>query len=103
ALLEERVDYKGGNGLPIYHHVLRAFPGGAEGVVVKNRLAKQSVEVDLAAVRAELKKYLKESTFANKELPFDLNRMSVVAFLQDDASKEVLHAVRAAVEPGSAP
>ena len=73
ALVEDTVKYQGGNKLPVYHHVVRALPGGANGFPVKAKTLKQSVSVDLDEVRKKLTKYLddfeKERKFPNKERP----------------------------------
>lgn len=96
ALVEEQIRYTGGNRLPVYHHVVRAFPGGEEGVLLKDGNAKQNVSVDIQKLRQDLTKYLdnfaKENPFPRKERPLDLKNLRVVAFVQDDATKEVLQA-----------
>lgn len=99
ALVEEQVRYTGGNRLPVYHHVVRAFPGGEEGVLLKDGSAKQNVTVDIQKLRQDLTKYLddfaKENPFPRKERPLDLKNLRVVAFVQDDTTKEVLQATTA--------
>jgi hypothetical protein len=101
ALVEEQVKYTGGNKLPMYHHVVRALPGGPAGVTLKDRSAKQTVTVDLKELREQLTKYLtdsgKENPFPRKDRPLDLKHLQVVAFVQNDDTREVLQAVTAEV------
>jgi hypothetical protein len=103
ALVEEQVRYLGGNGMRFHHHVVRAVPGGPDGLAVKGKLAKQVVSVDLGDLRKELDKYLtdaaKQTPFPNTQRPLDLNKLLVVAFLQDDRTKEVLQAVQVEPQP----
>jgi hypothetical protein len=103
ALVEKSVEYKGANGIPAYHHVVRDMPGGIAGVPVKDRVAKQSVTVDLDQLKKDLKKYLDEWAVENEKFPgkvpaIDLKDLSVVAFLQNDRTKEVLQAVQVEIK-----
>jgi hypothetical protein len=104
ALVEEQVPYAGGNGLRLHHHVVRAFPGGAAGLAVKGKTAKQAVTVDLEELRKGLSKYLdeyakkNEQKFPDRPMPF--KNLKVVAFLQNDKTREVLQAVQADVRAG---
>jgi len=104
ALVEETVNYTGGNKLSAHHHVVRALPGGAAGLVLKGKTGKQTALVDLDELRKDLKKYLedfaredKDNEFPSKERPLDLKNLRVIAFVQDDRSKEVLQAVQVEV------
>ncbi len=111
VLVEDTVQYKGGNRVPTHHHVVRAMPGGANGFAVRERTARQTASVDLGELRKQLRSYLetfakeKEAEFPTKEWPFELKKLSAVAFLQDDRTKEVVQAAQAEVrsEVGQAP
>jgi hypothetical protein len=98
ALVEETVNYKGGNGLPAHHHVVRALAGGPKGFRVKDKGIKQTVSIDLAELRTQLAKYLKEiekdnpATKTDKVLEMD--RLGVVLFVQNDETREVLQALQ---------
>jgi len=102
ALTEESVRYVGGNRLRFHHHVVRAFPGGVEG----KDLSSGSGRVDLKVSLADLKRELEEKNSADaKSRPFPsappvpaLKKLSLVAFVQDDADKVILHAVSVPVE-----
>jgi len=104
ALVEEKIEYKGGNGIPEYHHVVRDMPGGLIGIPVKGGVAKQSVTVDLDNLKKDLKKYLdtfakeNEIKFRGKVPEVELKNLRVVAFLQHDRTKEVLQAVQVDVK-----
>jgi hypothetical protein len=102
ALTEEEIAYTGANKLPSHHNVVRALPGGVEGVALKDKTGKQEVVVDLDQVRKTLKDYLTKfaetNKFPGKEPTIDLKKLSVVAFVQNDETGEVLQAVRAEVK-----
>ena len=57
-VVEENVKYVGGNQLRFHHQVVRAMPGGADGVAVKDKAIKHTATVDLGEVRKGLTKYL---------------------------------------------
>lgn len=102
ALVEELVKYTGGNNLRFHHRVVRSLPGGAEGVLLKDKTGKQEITVDLGHLKESLNKYLNEfgkrRAFPNTDRPMDLKNLYVVAFVQNDATKEVLQAVQVKVE-----
>jgi hypothetical protein len=105
ALVEEMVRYPGGNGQRFHHHVVRAMPGGVEGITIKDSQAKQQVTVNLAELKRTLTSYLEEANkrrpFLDDERPMDLDHLMVVAFLQNDTTKEVLQAAQVEVRPGT--
>jgi hypothetical protein len=102
ALVEDLVRYTGGNQVRFHHRVVRAMPGGVEGVVLKDGAAKQETTVDLAHVRETLNKYLndygKKAAFPNTNRPMDLKDLYLVAFVQNDETKEIVQAVQVKVE-----
>ncbi len=102
ALVEEEVAYTGNNKLPTHHHVVRALPGGAEGLALTEKTGKQEVVVDLDQVRKGLKDYLTKfaetNKFPGKEPTIDLKKLSVVAFVQNDENGEVLQAAQVEVK-----
>ena len=101
ALVEESVRYVGGNNLRFHHHVVRAMPGGVEGSELVAGEVSSEAEIDLDELRADHEKYLEEAAarraFPKALPPMELEHLEVVAFVQDDATKEVLHAVSMAV------
>lgn len=102
ALTEERVRYAGGNGLRYHHSVVRDLPGGAKGVALTKKESENTATVDLEKLRAEITKYLddfaKEDEFPNPDRPLALRNLRVVAFIQDDASGDVLQAAQVEIE-----
>jgi hypothetical protein len=102
ALVEAEVAYTGRNGISGYQNVVRSFPGGADGTPLKAKTATKTVMVDLDALRRELTAYLDKSAaenpFPSKARPLDLKKLSVVAFVQNDETGEVLQAAQ--VEAG---
>jgi hypothetical protein len=101
-LVEEKIKYVGGNGMRFHHQVVRALAGGAAGTPVTEKALKKSVDVDLAEVRKTLTKYLEdfaaETPFPNPERPMDLAHLKVIAFVQNDATGEILNAAEFPVE-----
>jgi hypothetical protein len=98
VLVEDVVHYPGVNNQRFHHHVVRAFPGGVEGLALNKKNEKKSASVSLAEVRKSLDDYL---TAANKKMPFidddrplDLKRLKIVALIQDEDSKEILQAAQ---------
>lgn len=99
ALVEEQIAYKGGNNIAEHHHVVRAFAGGVAGEkVVKGKTLSKTLTVDIDQVRKDLRAYLdktdKATPFPNKDRPLDLKKLRVVAFVQNDATREVLQAIQ---------
>jgi hypothetical protein len=98
VLTEHVVRYRGGNGLRLHHHVVRGLLNGAEGTEVVDGKAIFEGEIDLDALRAQQEKYVAD--FAATKAPFagrtsapELRDISVVAFVQQEDTKRVLHAV----------
>lgn len=101
-MTEESVPYVGSNRLRFHHHVVRALPGGADGKELKDGKAKTEVTLKLAELKLDLEKYLSDFTktraFPNPLPEITLDKLSVVAFVQDDGDKSILHAVSVPVE-----
>lgn len=99
ALTENLVRFDGGNGARMNRRVVRAFPGGVEGEPLVDGKAYVRLELDLEQVRRDLNQYLQQKTayLALTSLrpipPLELKHLAVVAFVQDDSTKRVLHAV----------
>jgi hypothetical protein len=97
VLVEDSVRFPGGNGIRFHHHVVRAMPGGVEGVELKDGRGQSEAKVDLADVRKTIDAYLtnfeKNFTFAKGRAPLELKDLSIVAYVQDDSDKSVLQTV----------
>ncbi|MBP3959884.1 hypothetical protein J8F10_31955 [Gemmata sp. G18] len=99
VLAEERIRYAGGNGLRYHHMVVRAMPGGTKGVALTKKTHEQTVTIDPDAVKSALTKYLDDFTkaegpFPRADRPLALRNLKLVALVQNDATKEILHAVQ---------
>ncbi len=99
ALTEERVRYSGGNGVRYHQRVVRAMPGGQKGFALTKKSQEQSVTVNPEELKGRLVKYLddfakNESPFPRSDRPLALQSLKVVAFIQDDATGEVLNAAQ---------
>jgi hypothetical protein len=102
AVVEDRVRYPGGNGVRFHHHVVRGMPGGLKGFALTKKEHEQAVTVNTDDLRKELTKYLveftKEAEFPRSERPLALKNLKLIAFVQDDATGEVLNAVQIDLE-----
>jgi hypothetical protein len=98
VLVEDVVRYLGSNGQRLHHHVVRAFPGGTDGFALPKETAKQSVRLDVTELTKTLNEYLvdanKKRAFPDEERPMNLKNLKVVAFIQDDNSKDILQAAQ---------
>jgi hypothetical protein len=96
VLAEEQVALRGGNGIREHEMVVRAMPGGTGGVELKDGKLRYEGKVDLKAIKRQLDDYLRafeeaqKTTFSSK--PLDLSRLHLVAFVQNDQTKEVYQA-----------
>jgi hypothetical protein len=104
-VVEESIRYVGSNGLRFHHQVVRAMPGGAAGIAIKDKSLKHSATVELANVRKGLTAYLDEyaasSAFPKPDRPLDLKNLRVIALVQNDKTKEILQALQMEVEGAS--
>lgn len=99
ALAEERARYTGGNGIRYHHMVVRSMPGGVKGFPLTKKTTEQTVTFDPEELRKELTKYLddfarNEEPFPRPDRPLALKNLKLIAFVQNDATKEVLHAIQ---------
>jgi hypothetical protein len=105
-VVEETVRFGGGNGLRFHHHVVRAMPGGADGVALKEKALRHAATADVGEVRSGLESYLTDfaSTrpFPQPGRPLDLKHLRVIALVQSDKTKEILQAVQFEVEGAAA-
>jgi hypothetical protein len=74
--------------------------------VLEGKMGQQQVAVDLSELRQQLNKYLntyaEKREFPDAKRPIKLKQLWVVAFVQDDQTKEVLQAAQVEV-PGERP
>ena len=100
-VVEDTVKYAGSNGIRFHHQVVRAMPGGADGVAVKDRSFKHASSVDLGAVRSALTKYLDGYVadnpgrpFARPDRPMAMKDVHVIALVQNDKTGEIVLALQ---------
>ncbi|MDB5307500.1 MAG: hypothetical protein JWO38_1702 [Gemmataceae bacterium] len=99
ALAEERVRFAGGAGVLYHHMVVRAMPGGANGFPLTKKEHEETVAIDPDEVRETIAKYLDgvpktEGPFPRPDRPLALANLKLIAFIQNDATRDVLHAVQ---------
>lgn len=103
AVVEPRVRYAGGSGAKYHANVVRAMPGGAKGFPLTKKQTDQSVTVNPDDVRSELVRYLTDfatkAEFAKPARPLDLKNLRVIAFVQNDATGDILTAAQVDLEP----
>ena len=102
ALTEESIRYIGNNKLRYHHHVVRDFPGGPEGKDLSSGSGELNITINLADLKRDIENYLsdysKQRAFPGSLPEIALKDLSVVAFVQDDADKSILHAVAVPVK-----
>jgi hypothetical protein len=107
VLAEEHVPLRGSNGIREHDMVVRTMLGGPAGVELKDGKLHYEGKVDLKAIKQQLDDYLRafeeaqKTTFATK--PLDLTRLRLVAFVQNDQTKEVYQAAMIPFPSGPAP
>lgn len=97
ALVEREIYYTGTNGITADRQVVRGFVGGAQGLAL-TKTGKLSASLDLAKLRKDLEKYQADFVKQNGPYPgtappFQLKDLEVVAFVQNDKTKQVLQAL----------
>jgi hypothetical protein len=115
ALVETQTDYRGGSGTLTHYHVVRWMAGGSEGTAVTKGALKKTFTVDEKELRKELSQYQDKvnearpfpakgyhkvafMSFPIQDRPLDLKNFKVIAFVQNDMTKEVLQAAQADVK-----
>src|SRR5262249_2126260 len=102
-LVEDTVKFAGGNGIRFHHHVVRAMPGGASGVAIKDKTFRHAPTADVGKIRTGLTKYLddyaaNERPFPQSARPLDMKDLKVIALVQNDKTGEILQAVQIDVD-----
>ncbi|MCA9115782.1 MAG: hypothetical protein KDA79_11915 [Planctomycetaceae bacterium] len=102
-LAEQSISFRAGNGIRQHEMVVRQMPGGAEGIKPADGKLQTEQTVNVDELREELKAYLTKfeeefgADFPVK--PLDLNRLTVVALVQDHVTKEVLQSTAYSLAP----
>jgi len=106
AVAENRVHFTAPNGLREHDFVVREMLGGAKGTGVKSGRLTYSLRMPFADIKQHLTDYLaqfeagRDYTFLVK--PLKLEELSLVGWVQNDETKEVLNAALTPVEGISA-
>lgn len=97
VLVEEVARWPGSNGQRLHHHVVRAFlgDGGVKGTPLTEASSNKSASVNLVDLQKALNEYLDKKNFDADSRPLDLKHLKVVAFVQDEKTKEVMQAAEA--------
>lgn len=97
-LVEESIRYVGSNNLRFHHQVVRALPGGVDGLPLKEKETKHQAVVELPELTKQITSYLddfaKQRPFPNTDRPLDFKHLRVIALVQNDKTKEILQAVQ---------
>lgn len=115
VLTEEEIRYTGENGVRFHPMVVRSLGGkdAAGFALTASGPTKVEWTFDLKAMTEEIKKYLESYeqaghrgepfTFSEKKFQIDPNNLSLVAFVQNMKTKDVLQTVYVKLAPTSAP
>ena len=103
VLVEERVRYRGGNGVRYHSAVVREMPGGVKGQPLTKKSQDVTATINVAELRDKLSKSLDEyakaeGEFPRPERPLALTNLKLVAFVQNDATGEVLQATQVSID-----
>jgi hypothetical protein len=107
VLVEETARYVGSNGIRFHHHVVRAMPGGDKGYPLKQKTTRQAASVDLDELKKQLAQYVttvakkSKANFPEPEQILALKNLRIVAFVQNDKTKEVLQAKEVELSGGN--
>jgi hypothetical protein len=99
ALVEEVVRYAGRNGRRVHHNVVRAMPGGVEGVPIDAKTFEHSVTIELTTTVRELEAAIEAQSGQKSERHYPDNyhvtgfgRLALVAYVQEEETRAVLQA-----------
>jgi hypothetical protein len=106
VLVEQVVRYVGGNNLRFHHHVARAMPGGVEGVALTQKDSEHVVAIDLQELRERYHQHLdtpaaRSHLLPNGYRPLELEKLRLIAFVQDERTKEIVQGCLVEVPAGA--
>lgn len=105
ALVEDSVKYTASNGVREHHGVVRELLGGARGTGAKAGQLNYSVSLPRAELKQHLVDYLTQFEIGRNvnfaEKPLVLQPLSLVAWVQDDSTREVLQALSIPIQGAS--
>jgi hypothetical protein len=96
VLAEDEIHFPAGNGIRKHEMVVRSMPGGVFGIAPKEGKLHFSKSVKLSEMRQKLMDYLaafeEGNNFEFPVKPLALDKLHLVAFVQDDSTRVVLQA-----------
>ncbi len=102
CLAEEVVHYPAPNGIRIHDMVVRKIPGGAEGIAATDGALSYEADIAIDEILADIQAGIKAANVRSggvlPPLPAQVSRLRLVAFVQNDASREILQAASTPVD-----
>ena len=91
CLAEDEIVHPAPNGVRVHEMVVRAMPGGVEGIAPTEDGLTFDSTITLQEVRDSIRAYLVQ--FPGLSAPqMDMEKLHIVAFVQDDADRSILQA-----------
>jgi hypothetical protein len=95
--------YLGDDAVRLHHNVVRACPGGVAGKSLGEANSKHKLTINIGELRSQLAKYLEVAMLNDRTLKdpaplLVLEHLRVIAFVQDDSTREILQAVQVEVK-----
>lgn len=93
-IVEPSIKYVAANGIRHHEMVVRDMPGGPDGKLATNKTVELKIERSMTELHADIIKELKSleknrgATF--DYLPSEMKQLRVIAFVQDDTTREIL-------------
>jgi hypothetical protein len=91
VLAEEEIFFKARNGVRLHEMVVRAMPGGAEGIGAEEGQLKYTGTVSLDELREQITSFVSQQPGLPAP-PTDFSHLHVIAFVQDDTNRRILQA-----------
>ncbi len=96
VVAEELVNFRSSNGIRHHPMVVRTLLGGASGISAKQGVLKYALQMPLAELKSRQLGYLASYAHGRRisfdQAPVELKPLWLVAFVQNDATREVLQA-----------
>ena len=96
VLVEDEIYFQAGNGIRKHEMIVRSMPGGVRGIAPQDGKLHFSKAIKLSDLKQKLMDYLaafeEGNNFEFPVKPLALDKLHLVAFVQDDSTREVLQA-----------
>ncbi len=102
-LVEDDLHFAAPNGIRVHDAIVRAYCNGAEGTAPVDQKLEFSSEISLSDVSGSINKYIakiEEKSGRIFALPPKLEKLRIVAFVQDHSTREVLQTATVTLEQG---